>query len=59
MKNSCQSPSLREKKILLIKLMQYIEKRFPDDVDLNAQFLEVVNYIYTYAFVSTLMCFVF
>ncbi|KAI0213609.1 Transformation/transcription domain-associated protein [Lamellibrachia satsuma] len=41
-----QSPSLREKAILLVKLMQHVEKRFPEDHDLNAQFLELVNYIY-------------
>lgn len=41
-----QSPSLREKAILLVRLMQYVEKRFPDDTDLNGQFLELVNYIY-------------
>ncbi len=41
-----QSPSLREKAILLVKLMQHVEKRFPDDTDLNAQFLDLVNYIY-------------
>ena len=40
-----QSPSLREKAILLVKLMQYFEKRFPDDMDLNAQYLELVNII--------------
>lgn len=42
-----QAPSLREKSILLVKLMQYVEKRFPDDNDLNGQFLELVNYVYT------------
>ena len=47
-----QSPSLREKAILLVKLMQHVEKRFPDYTDLNAQFLELVNYIYR--FVSTI-----
>uniref|UniRef100_A0A146L0J1 Transformation/transcription domain-associated protein n=6 Tax=Lygus hesperus TaxID=30085 RepID=A0A146L0J1_LYGHE len=36
-------PSLREKSILLGKLMQFVEKRFPD---LNTQFLELVNYVY-------------
>ncbi|XP_074658755.1 transformation/transcription domain-associated protein-like [Tubulanus polymorphus] len=41
-----QSPSLREKAILLVKLMQNVEKRFSTDTDLNAQFLELVNYIY-------------
>ncbi|XP_064648217.1 transformation/transcription domain-associated protein-like isoform X2 [Lineus longissimus] len=41
-----QSPSLREKAILLVKLMQHVEKRFPQDTELNAQFLELVNYIY-------------
>ncbi|XP_049825027.1 transcription-associated protein 1 isoform X2 [Aethina tumida] len=42
-----QAPSLREKSILLVKLMQYVEKRFPDDQELNAQFLELINYVYT------------
>ena len=32
-----QGPSLKEKSILLAKMMQYVEKRFPDDADLNAQ----------------------
>lgn len=41
-----QSPTLREKSILLVKMMQFIEKRFPDDLELNAQFLELVNYVY-------------
>ncbi|XP_033761645.1 transformation/transcription domain-associated protein-like [Pecten maximus] len=41
-----QSPSIREKAILLVKLMQHVEKRFPDEQELNAQFLELVNYIY-------------
>ncbi|XP_060534319.1 transcription-associated protein 1 [Cylas formicarius] len=42
-----QAPSSREKSILLVKLMQYVEKRFPDDNELQAQFLELVNYVYT------------
>jgi transformation/transcription domain-associated protein len=41
-----QSPSLREKALLLVKLQAYVEKRFPDEPDLNAQFLELVHYIY-------------
>lgn len=41
-----QAPTLREKSILLVKLMQYVEKRFADDQELNAQFLELINYIY-------------
>lgn len=41
-----QAPTLREKSILLVKLMQYVEKRFPEDLELNAQFLELINYIY-------------
>lgn len=40
-----QAPTLREKSILLVKLMHY-EKRFGDDQELNAQFLELINYIY-------------
>ncbi|XP_011636974.1 transformation/transcription domain-associated protein [Pogonomyrmex barbatus] len=41
-----QAPSLREKSILLVKMMQYVEKRFPEDLELNRQFLELVNYVY-------------
>lgn len=44
-KNS-QTPTLREKSVLLVKMMTYIEKRFPDDLELNAQFLDLVNYVY-------------
>ncbi|XP_053094630.1 transformation/transcription domain-associated protein isoform X1 [Pangasianodon hypophthalmus] len=43
---SNQMPNLREKSILLVKMMTYIEKRFPDDLELNAQFLDLVNYVY-------------
>ena len=41
-----QGPNLKEKSILLVKLMQYVEKRFPEDSELNAQFLELINYVY-------------
>uniref|UniRef100_A0ABM0MIW8 Transformation/transcription domain-associated protein-like n=1 Tax=Saccoglossus kowalevskii TaxID=10224 RepID=A0ABM0MIW8_SACKO len=41
-----QSPSQREKSILLVKMMHFVEKRFPDDLELNAQFLDLVNYVY-------------
>lgn len=41
-----QAPTLREKSILLVRLMQYVEKRFADDQELNGQFLELINYIY-------------
>uniref|UniRef100_A0A8C6M962 Transformation/transcription domain-associated protein n=1 Tax=Nothobranchius furzeri TaxID=105023 RepID=A0A8C6M962_NOTFU len=41
-----QMPNLREKSILLVKMMTYIEKRFPDELELNAQFLDLVNYVY-------------
>ena len=37
---------MKEKSILLAKLMQNVEKRFPDDLDLNGQFLEMVNFVY-------------
>lgn len=40
------APSLREKSILLVKLMQYVEKRFPDDLELNAHFLDIINFVY-------------
>ncbi|KAG8181859.1 hypothetical protein JTE90_023597, partial [Oedothorax gibbosus] len=41
-----QGPNLKEKTILLVKMMQFLEKRFPNDLDLNAQFLELVHYVY-------------
>ena len=41
-----QSPALREKAFLLIKLMNNVEKRFQDDNELNAQFLELIHYLY-------------
>lgn len=41
-----QGPSLREKSILLVKMMQCLEKRFPDDVELNISFLELIHYVY-------------
>lgn len=41
-----QAPSLREKSILLVKLMQYVEKRFVDDADLMAQFLNLILFVY-------------
>ena len=41
-----QAPCLREKSILLVKMMQFVEKRFPDDLELNGQFLELINYVY-------------
>lgn len=44
--SSYQTPNLREKSILLVKMMTYIEKRFPDELELNAQFLDLVNYVY-------------
>jgi len=41
-----KAPTLREEAILLVKMMQNVEKRFAGDEELNAQFLELVNYIY-------------
>lgn len=41
-----QAPSLREKSILLVKLMQYVEKRFADDTDMMSQFLNLINFVY-------------
>ncbi|ESN91105.1 hypothetical protein HELRODRAFT_194551 [Helobdella robusta] len=42
-----QIPCLREKAFLLMKLMNFVEKRFPDDLEINAQFLELVHYLYS------------
>lgn len=36
-------PNVQEKSILLVKMMQCIEKKFPD---LNCQFLEIIYNIY-------------
>lgn len=41
-----QGPNLREKTLLLIKLMLFIEKRFPMEAELNSQFLELIYYVY-------------
>ncbi|XP_065334181.1 transformation/transcription domain-associated protein isoform X2 [Cloeon dipterum] len=41
-----QGPSLREKSILLTKLVANVEKRFSDEQDLIASFLEIINFIY-------------
>lgn len=42
-----QAPNLREKSILLSKMMQHVEKRFPDDTELIGQFLEIIHHVYT------------
>ena len=41
-----QGPTIREKSILLVKLMQYVEKHFADDLELMATFLELIIYVY-------------
>ncbi|XP_046866072.1 transcription-associated protein 1 [Drosophila willistoni] len=41
-----QVPSIREKSGLLVKLMQNVEKKFADEIELNVHFLEIINYIY-------------
>ncbi|XP_015785730.1 transformation/transcription domain-associated protein [Tetranychus urticae] len=41
-----QAPTLREKTLLLVKMMMFVEKRFADDNELMAQFLELINYVY-------------
>ena len=43
---STLSPTLKEKAMLLIRMMQFFEKRFPNEPDLLAQYLELINYIY-------------
>ena len=39
-------PSLREKTLLLTRMMVFYEKRFPDELELLIQFLEIVLYVY-------------
>lgn len=41
-----QGPNIREKTLLLIKLMLFIEKRFPTEPELNSQFLELIYFVY-------------
>ena len=41
-----QQPNLREKSILLVRLMQNVEKRFHCEIDVNAQFLELICFVY-------------
>ncbi|XP_026839331.1 transcription-associated protein 1 isoform X2 [Drosophila erecta] len=41
-----QVPSIREKSALLVKLMQNVDKKFTDEIELNIQFLEIINFIY-------------
>ena len=41
-----QTASLKEKSLLLHRMMTSYEKRFPNEQELNAQFLDLVNYVY-------------
>lgn len=41
-----QGPSMREKSILLVKMMQCLEKRFPDDSELHIAFLDLIHFVY-------------
>ena len=43
-----QAPQVKDKAMLLIKLMLHVERRFSEDQELTAQFLDLVNYIYRY-----------
>lgn len=40
-------PNLREKSILCLNLMHFLEKRFPNDDDLMNQFYDLILFIYT------------
>ena len=40
------SPSLREKSLLLSRMMSFFEKRFPDDLELMSMFLDTVLFVY-------------
>ena len=46
------SPSLREKSLLLTRMMVFYEKRFPEDQELLAQFLEIILFVYKWAYNS-------
>lgn len=43
---SHSGPTLREKTLLLSRMMTFYDKRFPDDLELNTMFLDIVHYVY-------------
>ncbi|XP_019851030.1 PREDICTED: transformation/transcription domain-associated protein [Amphimedon queenslandica] len=43
---SHSGPSIREKSLLLSRMMSFFEKRFPDDLELMAMFLDTVLFVY-------------
>ncbi|MBW0592003.1 hypothetical protein O181_131718 [Austropuccinia psidii MF-1] len=45
-KSAVDSPSPKETSLLLVKMMSQVEKRFSEDRELNAQFLELVIQVY-------------
>lgn len=45
-KSALEAPSPKETSLLLVKMMAHVEKRFPEDRELNAQFLELVIQVY-------------
>jgi len=44
--NQNNLPSIREKSLLLYRMMLNFEKRFADDQELHQKFLDIVNYVY-------------
>ena len=49
--NQNNMPSLREKSLLLYRMMLNFEKRFSDELELHAQFSEIVHFVYRYVFI--------
>ncbi|KAJ1522938.1 hypothetical protein ONE63_002077 [Megalurothrips usitatus] len=45
-KSQLEAPSPKETSLLLVKMMAHVEKRFPEDRELNGQFLELVIQVY-------------
>lgn len=39
-------PTLREKSLLLSRMMTFFEKKFADDIELMAMFLDTVLFVY-------------
>lgn len=52
-KSALEAPSPKETSLLLVKMMAHVEKRFPEDRELNAQFLELVIQVYRFVAVLT------
>ena len=54
--NQNNVPSTREKSLLLYRMMLNFEKRFADDLEVHAQFADIVHYVYRYCNMQPFLC---